>query len=263
MGCFGIDMERLRSRETNRSMGGTGRRQLDHSTFVVLSLDRSCDLNGECSQTMAFKSIIENGVIRAGHYRALKNDESEVSFGTEELRKAVEAHVNDECDAEYKAFLLECIDRYSDGDLAIYIVCFTSTVDSSHHWREYAPPCQQGIAIGFDSSQVYKGFLTDIGKGLGHKVPDSILGHPEYRPIHCRYFEQFDMAALIAKRFFGNQSYPALFRSPHVSQGIGQQIFLSTLSISIYQIIVSIKQCEFSTDMEVRLFHPITKKDIQ
>ena len=203
----------------------------------------------------AFKSIIENGVIRAGHYRDLKNDVSEVNFGTKELRKAVEVHVTDECDAEYKAFLLEGIDQYFLGDLAIYIVCFTSTVDSSHHWREYTPPSQQGIAIGFDSNQVYKGFLTDIGKGLGHEVPESIQGKPEYRPIHCRYFEQFDMAALIAKRFFGHQSYPAIFRSPHVRQGIGQQILLSTLSISIYQTIVSIKQREFFKDMEVRLFH--------
>jgi hypothetical protein len=146
---------------------------------------------------------------------------------------------------------VEGIEGFAEGRLPVYVFSLTEMRDSMHHWRKYA---QSGVAIGFCRDRIQKGFPIDISHRIpGMKVENPVRPDPANRFMQCRYVSRFDLAELVATRFFTKNSYPAGFRHLHVNAS--GAIFYAALSVSIYQTISAIKGPGFFEDAEWRCVH--------
>ena len=193
----------------------------------------------------AFLKIIEGGRIRATHYDF--EDKEELRLGLRLLLDAVKEHSVEPRDREYKEFLIQGIEGFTQGNLPVYVVSFTETRDSAHHWKNYA--CV-GVAIGFCRGRVQQGFPVDITRRVsGMNIDNPVRPDPANRWMQCRYVTRFDLPELVSRRFFTSNSYPAAFRNQSVR---ANQTIYSCLSVSIYQTICAIKGEGFFDDEEWR-----------
>ena len=197
----------------------------------------------------ALKNIVESGKMRASHYRDF-DDNNELRLGTHLLLAAVKQHSVEARDREYRDFLVEGIETFAKGRLAVYVVSLTEMRDSAHHWCKYA---RRGVAIGFCRERIQEGFPIDIS----HRFPDAegenpVRPDPANRFMQCRYVTHFDLPELVSTRFFAADSYPAAFRNSHVR---ASGVIYACLSVSIYQTICAIKAPGFYEDAEWRCVH--------
>ena len=196
----------------------------------------------------AFQGIISVGRIRATHYRHLWGDPQELRFGVDKLLAAVKQHNVDDSQRDYRDYLVWFVEQFKREELEVYVLSLTEEEDSQYHWREYAP-C--GVAIGFCHDRVREGFPIDITRRVGGaKIDNPIRPDPANRFMRCRYIHTLDLPALVAERFFSPNSYPVMFGKP-----MGRIWFDSTLAVSIYQTICSIKRKRFVDDVECRCVH--------
>ena len=140
------------------------------------------------------------------------NDTSEIRLGVESLLEAVRKH--NVADPGYKDFLISAIDDYRQNTLEVYIVSFSTFVDSLDQWRAYAK--NGGVAIGFDFEKVQKGFLCDITQRVGGQHVDNPSA-PDFqnRLMPCEYTDEnghLDLQSIVEERFFAERSLPAMFR---------------------------------------------------
>jgi len=198
----------------------------------------------------SFKNIIEFRKIRATRYDQM-NDTSEVQLGLKILLEAVEKHETDASFLDYKKFLISGIESYKEDTLEVYVLSLSEAENSLGQWRAYTP--RGGVAIGFDSAKLRKGFLCDITRRVGgQKVKKPIRPDPKNRLMRCQYTDNngdLDLRSIVAERFFKENSYGALFVRQEL---IAQSIFYASLSAMIYQTICSIKHGAYASEKEWR-----------
>jgi hypothetical protein len=195
-----------------------------------------------------FQSIIETQTLRATRYDKL-NDWSELRLGTDRLLETVKNLGVDDSLHDYKEFLISGIADFQEGTLEVFVSSFSEAGNSLDLWRMYTPA--GGFAIGFDFARVQEGFLRDITRSVGGcEVENRIRPDPGNRLMKCHYTDHnglVDLAEIVAKRFFRENSYAAMFANYGAHWA-----FLSTLAVSIYQTICCIKHGAFSTEREWR-----------
>lgn len=198
----------------------------------------------------AFRKIVESQKIRATRYDQM-NDTSEVKLGIDNLLEAVKKHETDDSFRDYKDFLISGIEGYKEDTLEVYVLSLSGAADSLYQWRAYAQ-CG-GVAIGFDSAKVQKGFLCDITRRVGGgPVANPIRPNPANQLMQCQYTDNkghLDLRLIVAERFFKENSYCALFVR---QEPIAQSIFYASLSAMIYQTICSIKHDAYKSEKEWR-----------
>lgn len=198
----------------------------------------------------AFKSIIETRKIRATRYDQM-NDDFELMLGVETILDAVKQHKVDESTREYKQFLLSGVESFKEETLEVYVLSLSATADSLDQWRAYAG--EGGVAIGFGTEEVTKGFLVDITPRVGGNAIDNpIRPDPANQLMQCLYTDEdgnLNLAEVVEKRFFQPNSYPAMFGQ---TERLARNIFLASLSTSIYQTICSIKHGAYKSEAEWR-----------
>jgi hypothetical protein len=196
-----------------------------------------------------FQKIVGTKRIRASHYTNF-GDKDELRLGARMLLDAVKQHRIDSRDTGYRDFLVEGIEDFLDGQLAVHVLSFTETSDSAYHWQEYA---SSGVAIGFCGKRLSKGFPIDIARRMpGVAITNPVRPNPANRLMQCRYVGKFDFAELVSNRFFGANSYPTGFRNEHVRSHVA---IYACLSVSIYQTICTIKGSSFEDEAEWRCVH--------
>jgi hypothetical protein len=186
----------------------------------------------------AFRNIIESKKMWATRYDRME-DRSEVHIGIDSVVKVVKEHEAGNSGG-YKDFLISAIESYGRGGLQVYVLSLSGDADSPSQWKEYTP--LGGVAIGFDSQKVRKGFLCPATKR-----PQS-----ENQLLQCRYIDKdkySDLQTFVEEQFFKPNSYCAMFGQ----QGeIGKRIFCATLSVTIYQTVCSIKDRRYEPENEWR-----------
>jgi len=95
--------------------------------------------------------------------------------------------------------------------------------------------------------------LVDITPRVGGKsVDNAIRPDPANQLIKCLYTDEggrLDLGAVVQQRFFQPNKYPAMFGR---TEPLARNIFLATLSVSIYQTICSIKHGAYKSEAEWR-----------
>ncbi len=135
----------------------------------------------------AFKSIIETKKMRATRYDQM-NDTGELQLGVRNLLEAVNGHRGGGSPAVFEDWLVSEIQEFGRGTLDVYVLSLSAVADSLDQWRAYSR--NGGVAIGFDSAKVQKGFLIDITrKAGGLRVPnpirpDGLSKRTDAVPIH-------------------------------------------------------------------------------
>ncbi len=202
------------------------------------------------TSVQTLKSIIATRTMRATRYNQM-NDRAEVDIGVALLRDAIRRHDVAAEDQDYKAFLLSGVESFQEEPLDVYVLSLSAEDDSLDQWRAYTP--EGGVAVGFNSKAVQRGFLIDITSRVGgEKVDDPIRLDPENRLMQCRYTDKnggLDLSDLVADRFFKPSSYPAMFRR---ESPFAQQLFVSSLSVMVYRTICSLKHGAFRSEREWR-----------
>lgn len=200
----------------------------------------------------AFKKIFESGMIHATRYDQM-NDTSEVQIGVDNLREAVKNLEIDDSFRDYKDFLISGIEGYKEDTLEVYVFSLSSAADSLDQWRAYAP--HGGVAIGFDSKKVQKGFLCDITRKVGgQQVENPIRPDPANRLMRCLYTDKngyLDLRPVVAQRFFKPNSFPKMYASAQ-SDATKFFFFRLLLSAEIYRTSCSIKHGAYASEKEWR-----------
>lgn len=200
----------------------------------------------------AFQSIIESKKMRATRYDQM-NDKRELRTGVQNLLKAIKGHEADASSADYKSFLVSEIQKFGKGGLDVYVLSLSTAGNSLDQWRAYC--LSGGVAIGFDSGQVQKGFLIDnTPKVGGLSVPNPNRHDPSNRLMPCQYTDKngrMDAKSLaaMADSFFVGNSWSAVYASPN---SMLRNLSLSSLSVKVYRTICSIKHGEFASEKEWR-----------
>lgn len=199
------------------------------------------------TSTESFVKIIESQKIRATRYDQM-NDASELKLGIANLLEAVKKH---ETDDSFRDYLISGIEGYKEDTLEVYVLSLSGAEDSLYQWRAYAQ-CG-GVAIGFDSAKVQKGFLCDITRRVGgRQVENAIRPDPKNHLMRCQYTNNkghLNLRSIVAERFFRPDSYPALYAS---EQPLVQRFFCPSLSAMIYRTICSIKHGAYKSEDEWR-----------
>jgi hypothetical protein len=126
--------------------------------------------------------------------------------------------------------------------LKVYVLSLTEIQDSCYHWANYG-----NVAIGFSGEMIHKGFFVS----MKHRFPGADENELRPEPAHwttCRYQKKFDLPAFVADKFFNPRGYPTKFRRHRGCDGW----MASTLAVSVYQAICSIKQPKFHREVEKR-----------
>lgn len=122
------------------------------------------------------------------------------------------------------------------------MLSLTEIQDSCYHWANYG-----NVAIGFSGEMIHKGFFVS----MKHRFPGADENELRPEPAHwttCRYQKKFDLPAFVADKFFNPRGYPTKFRRHRGCDGW----MASTLAVSVYQAICSIKQPKFHREVEKR-----------
>lgn len=200
----------------------------------------------------AFKSIIDSRKMRASRYDQM-NDHGELQFGVEHLLHSLEMrNVSDE-DSKYAEFLTEGIQSFRSHAFDVYVLSLSAAGDNLEQWRAYCP--SGGIAIGFDPKKVLKGFLTDVTRRAGGgPIENPIRPDPSNQLLKCKYSRKdgtFSSPLQLTDKFFEKNIYAAAFQRMHNYPGM-RDVFIATLSASIYRAICTIKHGAYKAEKEWR-----------
>ncbi|GAB5444340.1 MAG: DUF2971 domain-containing protein [Fuerstiella sp.] len=200
----------------------------------------------------AFKSIIDSRKMRASRYDQM-NDDGELKFGVKQLLHSLERRSVCDEDGEYAEFLTEGIRSFESQTLDVYVLSLSAAGDNLEQWRAYCP-CG-GVAIGFDSKWVQKGFLVDVTRSAGGgQIENPVRPNPANQLLKCKYSRKdgtFASPERLTDHFFVKDSYAETFRRMHKYPGM-QHIFMASLSASIYRSISQIKHGAYKAEKEWR-----------
>ena len=203
----------------------------------------------------AFKSIMTSEKIRATRYDQM-NDHGEFQFGVKHLLKSLMDREVERIDEEYKEFLIEGVQSFEEEKLEAFILSLSSVADSLEQWRAYSP--NGGVAIGFDSDKVRKGFLIGSPRKVRSTSIESLRTlFPGNQLMRCAYSKSdgvFEWPATLVDKFFKPNSYPAIFRQEPdaIIRELAKSFFRSGIRMEIYRSIATMKHGAYRNEEEWR-----------
>lgn len=197
-----------------------------------------------------FKSILGTKKIRATRYDQM-NDGGELQFGVSQLLQSLRLRNVEKADEQYMQFLIREVEGFVDAALRVYILSLSGAADALEQWRAYAP--NGGVAIGFNSEEVVKGFLIDITHNVdGFPAENPVRPNPGNQLMRCQYSDAsgaFEQPDSLVEKFFTPNGYRAMFGR---EDRIGVDIFRASLSAAVYRFVSTVKHGAYRHEQEWR-----------
>lgn len=209
-----------------------------------------------------FKGIIDKKCMRMTKYDQL-NDTSEIILARDLIISIIKEY---ECDPEnmvFKEYLLKALEYFEN--LNIFITSYSEKANDLEQWRAYAP--KGGVAIGFDSNELARGFIDEILPDGEYKKERGVVFTPNGGGQGVRHQANFHKCLYVSgeaeervkrsvAKWFKSEAYAGLFNLSTKEQAdwtkFATAVCQMTLSKSIYDLVTTIKHNAYKNEAEWR-----------